>query len=180
MDAAFVTLFHAWLFAVVEALGFPSGFCNSVDMLYSLSATSLSAYAGHVVFLFCNLCELVQGSPLSGTLYAAALALRARALERTDKKTGVLTRMRADDVGLVPDHLQVLVDYKCVFDVRGRLAGQCLKPIKTFIIPPAFELWESVHAKFITWIACHIPDWANVQVVAHGVYIGIALGPDAG
>jgi hypothetical protein len=179
MCAAFASLFQHWLFAVVNALGFPLGFQSLTEMLYFLSATFFHV-AGQYLFLYWNLCGIMQGCPLSGSLYAASLDPGARAFKKVDARTGGLTRMCADDIGSSIPDLSALVLYKKVFGVLSRLAGQTLKPSKMFIIPVSFVSWDRTHKLFRDWIHLHVPAWDSIKVVSSAVYLGVAMGPTAG
>jgi hypothetical protein len=179
MCAAFASLFQYWMFAVVRALGFPLGFQSLTEMLYFLSATFFQV-AGQYLFLYWNFCGIMQGCPLSGSLYAASLDPGARAFRKVDARTGGLTRMCADDIGSSIPDLSALVLYQKVFGVLSRLAGQTLKPSKMFLIPVCFVNWDNTHKLFSDWIHSHVPAWDSIKIVSSAVYLGVAMGPTAG
>ena len=72
--AAFPSAFHRYLLAIVEFIGAPGGFCNIVRALYS-GNKAFARSAGGDVLLFTLISGVLQGCPLSGTLFGVAVIL---------------------------------------------------------------------------------------------------------
>ena len=143
---AFTSVFHYWLHAVLGARGFPAGFRVLIESLYYLGFCYLNQQ-GMVHFLFVILSGILQGCPLSGSLFAISGEPFLLGLTKIDKAHGSLTRACADDHGQALPKLDVLKPVLAVFRRMTSLSGMELNPLKSVLVPlsrvltPEY-LWE--------------------------------------
>ena len=70
--AAFPSVAHAWLLAVLQHSSVPRGFFNAIKTLYS-GTKGFCNIGGISQFVFMVLSGVLQGCPLSGTLLVIAM-----------------------------------------------------------------------------------------------------------
>ena len=85
--AAFPSVAHEWLFAVLAARGCPDGFINVVRAMYSL-VTTFFRTDGRLSFLCWVLAGVLQGCPLSGMLFAIIMDPFLEMFDATVEATG--------------------------------------------------------------------------------------------
>ena len=133
--AAFPSVAHEWIFICLDAANAPDWLINYIRGLYSRNDTYHINSFGKI-FLYSIWAGVLQGCPLSATLFVFAInpflvhfeiALRGR-------YEGV-TRACADDVGIcLTDYRSLMVVYK-VFALAKELANLCLKPKNATLSP---------------------------------------------
>ena len=98
--AAFSSVSHKWLFAALRAAGAPIGFYLAICALYD--GSRVVTPDGPRTELFCMiLAGILQGCPLSGTLFIIAVDPFLRALVGATQSRGSLVRACADDIWIV-------------------------------------------------------------------------------
>ncbi len=178
--AAFPSLAHDWLFATLTAMQMPSGFFNLISCMYTVNC-SFGVRSGQDLPLFLIMCGVMQGCPLSGTLFALALnpflVWLGTALEVPQLGT---VRACADDIGVVLNDIQTVPTLAGITDTMGKAARLHLKTCKCKIIP----LWRAFSPQVVetvqTYLFQHVASWCSFQVVASATYLGFVLGPGAG
>ena len=70
--AAFPSVSHTWIFAVLKHSGLPQGFINVVRCMYTLPTTFVRGRRGAILAYFIW-SGVLQGCPLSGTLFALSI-----------------------------------------------------------------------------------------------------------
>ena len=68
---AFPSLFHSWIHAVFEQLGFPDGFLDFLQALL-FHNSALGQNNGKHFLLYLILVRIIQGCPSSGLVFAVA------------------------------------------------------------------------------------------------------------
>ena len=129
--AAFPSLSQLFMMAVLRASGAPLGFLNITDVFYTLVFADVLV-AAELIFLFVVRCGVLQGCPLSGTLFAAAADPTLCHFEATcigdDGKPRAVLRACADDLGAAVADIRVMIDFEGAFSTIQRVAHLTLKP----------------------------------------------------
>lgn len=133
--AAFPSTSWKWLFFLLEPAGLPMGLLNLTKAVYT-SVTALSADTRDQLFQI--LSGILQGCPLSGTLFIIAVNPIFVALGKLspDQSEMVLTAC-ADDVGIALKTLELAPQIASIFDRVGALSALTLKAEKCVIVPVA-------------------------------------------
>jgi len=182
--AAFPSVAHAWIFACLEMSGAPQYLLNMVKGLYHNSRAFVRVPSGFE-FAFYFLSGILQGCPLSGSLFAISIEPLIRALRKTlhskfpDGRNG-LARACADDIAIAIPSITKLLDIFPLFERIAKAAGLVLQMRKTLFIPTSIEWSESLVSEIRAWISEHIPAWTDVLLQPCGKYLGIYIGPKAG
>ena len=172
--AAFPSLSHGYMHAVLTALGLPKHILNFVRSLYDNHCCHIVA-GGGCFRGFDIKAGIRQGCPLSPLLFALVVDILLRRMQRLCP--ALIIRAFADDIAVVAPDLYacvpVLMDF---FLEAARVAGLGLNIPKCVLIP----LWpvdlELVRIDF----ARHFPGWASMTVDDKGTYLGFVIGPGAG
>ncbi|CAK0827227.1 unnamed protein product, partial [Prorocentrum cordatum] len=160
--------------------GVPLGFCNVVAALYSncLAFSSFRAEGTSAEFepLFALLCGIMQGCPLSGTVWCLAMDAPIRALLVAIAEHGILTAC-ADDLGMLIKNAVALpsIDYTFVsieFAFNLQLALH-----KCVLVPLWEELSEDTLQDVKSFLAEEVPRWSGFRVDSTAKYLGTYLGP---
>lgn len=128
--------------------------------------------------LFNILCGVLQGCPLSATLFVMCINPFLEHMDQSvvARNLGVI-RACADDIGAALKSFQYLRKLALVFEWAKNIANLTLKPAKCKLIPSSLPFSPEL-AKFLAeWIQSNIPAWANFNVVPHAVYLGFVMGP---
>ena len=180
--AAFPSVAHQWLFIALEASGAPSWFYNYVKALYSANDTYHMNSHGKQ-FLFAFLAGVLQGCPLSATLFLFAINPFLVHFEQAlQGKYNGEVRACADDIGIcLSDFRSLKVVFK-VFECAKDFANLNLKPIKCNIIPlnqidPLFDNGEKEKKYIHGWLVDHLPQWRDFVISLCAKYLGFYMGP---
>ena len=181
--AAFPSLSQLYMKAVLRASGAPLGLSNLIDVFYALVFAYVKV-AAETIFFFIARCGVLQGCPLSGTLFAAAADPTLCHLEATcvgaNGKPRAALRACADDLGAAVEDIRVLIDLEGAFATIQRVAHLKLKPKKCWYAP-VYELANALTIFDIKeWLAEFVPAWAAFEVAPALKYLGFWLGPGAG
>ena len=181
--AAFPSVAHAWLFAVLTASGAPEWFINYVSALYAGNVTCHMNSHGKT-FLFSILAGVLQGCPMSATLFIFAINPFLLHFEEILEKDKLgIVRACADDIGISLHDFRSLANVSIVFECAKRLANLNLKPPKCHIVPlncPSSDSGQPDYSLITKWLEVHIPNWKTFQICRAAKYLGFFLGPGAG
>ena len=186
--AAFPSVFHRWIFLVLEYRRFPIGFQDFIRSLYFCNAAYFSD-GGSLIFLFWMFSGVLQGCPASAFLFDCILDPFLEAFSEViyqysaskqcnPTHIGIL-RCCADDVGAALLSLTGLKYLAPIFDLAELLAGLILKPVKCVIVPTSCRFSQDVVDKIRTWLMRTIPKWKDFNILPHSKYLGIVMGPEA-
>jgi hypothetical protein len=174
--AAFPSLIQRWMFLVLTAIGMPAGIFNVVEANYFFVDTHTTV-GQRIVFLFLVRCGVLQGCPLSGTLFAISVEPFLRHMRyEVQNKGGGIVRACADDVGIAIVSINTLLQAKLVFDFAELFSGLTLKPKKCQLIPVCAVVTPELEVKVKGWLTDLIPDWAAFTIASAGKYLGLWLG----
>ena len=121
------------------------------------------------------LCGVRQGCPISPLLFAAAVDVLLRILQK--RVPGGIFRAFADDIGAVLedwDRDQPIVEQ--VFREFAVMSGLELNIRKTVLIP----LWEGGGSGAQHSLAARGSEWSNIGISDAGTYLGFVVGPGRG
>ena len=173
--AAFPSLAHSWIFAVLRAMGVPRFFRRALANLYrKVNVTIL--FGGIATTGFTARSGIKQGCPASGSLFALALDpfLRMLCLRLSDPMCTVSAF--ADDMAIVTRKLyHTLAIIAELFAKLGSATAMKLNPRKSIIIP----LGRQTAFAITRHIVDTIPSLGGVLVRGHGRYLGVMIGPTA-
>jgi len=175
--AAFPSVAHAWIFTVLRGIKLWGGYISGIKGLY----TSNKAYGysgGFVVFLFWIVAGVLQGCPMSGTLFVFAIDPLLWSFKV--KISSAVVRTCADDIGMALKRLDMLaLLYKLFHDFKSA-SNLTLKPPKTIIIHTVTKNsnWNNDWIK--RWLRRFIPQWQYMIIKDSSKYLGFHLGPRAG
>jgi hypothetical protein len=175
--SAFPSVAHAWLFAVLRAIRLWSAYLKAIRRLY----TGNKAYAskgGILVFMFPILSGILQGCPLSGTLFVFVIDPLLWMFRCHLNKA--IIRACADDVGAALRRLSDLATLHKLFSEFRSVSLLTLKPTKCVIIMTVCDLSDGNLELIRQWLAVHIPDWKHMKIQGSAKYLGMHLGPEAG
>ena len=179
-EAAFPSLSHEFLFLSLFFCGLPIGLLNLITGLYD-DCEAYSTTTGTHVLLFKIRSGVLQGCPLSGTLFVIVInpLLRAMATILTGEHDALCAF--ADDLAAaLHDHKQMAELYK-IFQTWEEISAMKLKSKKGVIImlgrPPG-----NPHPKLVLldYLASSCPKWSQMAIAAAAKYLGFFLGPGAG
>ena len=172
--AAFPSLEHAFMRAVIRAAGFPRWLRNFIDALYR-DNRSVIALAGGRFRGFIATRGVRQGCPLSPLLFAVCSDILVRRLTRRFPRAVV--RAYADDVAIVMARFLAEVGaLQMTFADWALASGMDLHAGKTMVVP----LTATPFGVFRAAMVAAAPLWAAVQVRAAAKYLGFQLGPGRG
>ena len=175
--AAFPSVAHWWIFAVLKFAGAPTGFINAVKTLYT-DNKGYYTVGGLRNFLFMVTSGVLQGCPLSGSLFVFAIDPLLRHFKTYIDSKGVgKVRACADDLGMVAA-LKYLSRIKGSFDKYQKVSGLTLKPAKCIMILLNVEATEFNVGIVREWIAQNCPGWENFKITNTGKYLGFFWDPE--
>ena len=174
--AAFPSLSQQFMFLVLSFIGMPEGLYRVVEANYFFIATH-TKIGQAAMFLFLVRCGVLQGCPLSGTLFALSAEPFLRHLKyEVQEKEGGMVRACADDVGIAITALKSLLGAQQVFERAESLAGLTLKPKKCQLVPVCSVATPELEANIKCWLARWIPSWSTFAIASSGKYLGLWLG----
>ena len=175
--AAFPSVSWKWLFLLLDRSGLPIGLRNILRAMY----TSVHAFSAEDSSqkLFEILSGILQGCPLSGSLFVLAMNPFLYMLQQAlpDPKDATIVAC-ADDVGIA---LQNLVNSKCIqfqFARFEKVSALCLKPAKCVLVPCA-QTVADFEARARSLLATVCPPWLGFAVRGSSKFLGFVLGPEA-
>ena len=141
--AAFPSVAHAWIDAVLRTIKVPRGVLNVFRALYK-SNQAYAAIGSDIVWLFEVGCGVLQGCPFSGTLFVIAIDPLLHMFEKFIISPGFgHVYACADDIGVVLHECRMLIRLYNLFYIMELASGLKLKPSKCVLVPVAVE--ASVH-----------------------------------
>ena len=122
---------------ILESIECPIGIINVVKALYHDGEAYINT-AGALYFLFIITSSVLQGRPLSGSLFAICADSFVRELcSRVDSNNRGLIRACAEDIGQVSRSIKTLKYVAPAFAAARKVAGLAFNSVKCVIIPLA-------------------------------------------
>ena len=176
IKAAFPSVAHQFLFLTLRFLKAPLWFVRFLKALY----TNNSAVNFDGQFRFWILSGVLQGCPLSGSLFALTFdsILRALAKRLASRCLGEPLAC-ADDVGTSLKSLLGLPSIAKLFKVVSLISGLSLNVSKTVLVPLGALFTEALEFAIRFWISQNCPEWSQIQISSCAKYLGFILGPGA-
>ena len=178
--AAFASMIHEWIFAILYIRNIPESYVNVVRGIYFMNATYISMTVA--VEFFCWICSgVLHGCPLSGTLFALAVdpVLHMLEAQLDSGKLGVM-RACADDIGAALASASVMQKLYPVFRLAKLATGLTLNVKKCIVIPTYCRCTLSTVAVWRDWFSIHLPEWRGFKICGTAKYLGMYVGPSAG
>ena len=187
-SSAFPSLLHPFISWLLITSGAPSWILNFIMTFYTWCISYFAGPDGLVFFLRI-ISGIIQGCPLSGTLFAHCSHPLLSAMkhflseltnESYDADGGVNSMLQAcaDDVAGVFASLKFL---KAVFQPLQMIkhaAGLSLNLSKCTLVPLG-EYNENTIFKIKRWINEQLPAWSNFKIADRTKYLGFIMGPSA-
>ena len=134
-----------------------------------------------IVFMFVILSGVLQGCPLSGSLFVLAIdPLLHMFKTMLEDSSLACVRACADDIGISLTQLRHLPVVKILFDDFTLVSGLNLKAVKCVIILNFILAFEANCQVVQEWLRLYCPGWESMAVCNSAKYLGILLGPHAG
>jgi endonuclease/exonuclease/phosphatase family metal-dependent hydrolase len=173
--AAFPSLAHSWIFAVLRRMGVPRFFRRALAKLYRMVNIKI-LFGGILAAGFTASSGIKQGCPASGSLFAIALDPFLRMLcLRLPMPVSIVSAF-ADDIGIVTrqllETLSVLAELLALLKTATAMG---LSPTKSVIIPLGRQTEEII----TDHIQEHHPSLGGLLIRSHGKYLGFMVGPSA-
>ena len=132
-------------------------------------------------WLFMVGCGVLQGCPLSASLFVVAIDPLLLMFEKHlhDPLLGTV-RACGDDIGATVRGPGVLLILHGLFERMRKASGLTLKPAKCVLIPLCCECSESNVGVPRQWLRQYLPQWAEIDIKGMGKYLGVFVGPSAG
>ena len=133
-----------------------------------------------LIFLYLILAGVLQGSPLSGSLFVLATNPILCLLQHVTAhlKEQVCLRACADDLGAALAELRHLELFLPPLVLTKAATGLGLKPSKCIIVP--LWKWSPTLATAIReWLRRTLAAWSHFKVEEIGRYLGFEMGPAA-
>ena len=175
--AAFPSVAHAWLFLVLDAIKLWRGFRTAIKRLYK-GNRAFGECNGLLSFMFEILTGVLQGCPLSGTLFV--LAIDPLLWMFRIQINSAVVRACADDVGVALRFLKQLRILYDIFEKYAKATNLKLKPGKCIIIPTTCMLDEESLSLLRSFLEQEVPQWAAMKIQGTAKYLGAFIGPRAG
>ena len=134
-----------------------------------------------VVFMFIVLSGVLQGCPLSGSLFVVAIDPLLHMFKlQLESPSLAKVRACADDIGMALSQLRHLPIAQKVFASFKCVSGLNLKATKCIIILSSFLASPPNCTAVRDWLSVHCPGWEDMLVCNSAKYLGIHLGPHCG
>ena len=172
--AAFPSVAHRFLINSLSAIGLPEHAINFIMSLYQHNKCNI-AFQGQTYEGFNMLCGVRQGCPISPLLFAAAVDVLLRILQK--RVPNGIFRAFADDIGGVLedwDRDQPVIEQ--VFKEFAEMSGLELNIKKTVLIP----LWCEGDSDIRHSFGNRGSSWSNISIRQAGTYLGFVVGPGRG
>jgi hypothetical protein len=178
--AAFPSVAHAWIRAVLLCINIPRGVLCAFDALYEGNEAYWQS-GGFACWLFTVVSGVLQGCPLSGSLFVLAIDPLLVLFERYVMRPGLGTVTAcADDIGAFGENLGSLPILQVSFSSFQGASGLTLKPVKCVLVPVAVFCSNANRQRIQVWLRRHVQGWQFFRVDPAGKYLGLFLGPGAG
>eukprot|EP00959_Pyramimonas_sp_CCMP1952_P206084 4309568-Pyramimonas_sp.AAC.1 len=144
------------------------------------NALAFSRIRDELVSLLLINSGVMQGCPLSGSLWAFGMDPIIRSLELAlppDPCDGSLGGC-ADDLGAVLSKFVYLTRLFPSFASASRLASLHLNPLKCVIVPLWAECTPAVTADLRACLRYVLPQWQSFTIAGSAKYLGIYIGPE--
>ena len=176
--SAFPSVRQAWLMLVLTVLKVPQGILNFIGSLYRGNQAYLRT-GGFELFLFEVISGVLQGCPLSGSLFVMLMDPLLFSFQHFVVSQGLGNVYAcADDIGMSLLRANTLHIVHKLFEQVRKASGLTLKPRKCIVII-LVELERAYEDGLCEWIGSIIPAWSNFKVQRYGKYLGFYLGPEA-
>ena len=176
--SAFPSVRQAWLMLVLTVLKVPQGILNFVRALYKGNKAFLRS-GGFEIFLFEVISGVLQGCPLSGSLFVILMDPLLFSFQHFVVSQGLGSVYAcADDIGMSLIRASSISIIHKLFEEIRKASGLTLKPRKCIVII-LVELSRAYEKGLSDWIGSIIPTWSQFKVQRYGKYLGFYLGPDA-
>ena len=176
--AAFPSILHDYLMAIISKIGLPTGQRNAIHSFYRLCVSFLMS-GNQLVFFTFLFSGVIQGCPLSGSLFAIAMDPILRLMQQKIEARALgHVRACADDIGIVLRSIASLSELAPIFGLALHATGLDLKPSKCNIVPLDL-MSDSVKQQIMQWLIDHLPHWQTFKVTNCAKYLGFFLGPGA-
>jgi hypothetical protein len=174
--SAFPSVFQEWMLAVLLVIRVPSGILNFVRILYG-NSMGFAEFGGLIVTLFQVTRGVLQGCPLSGSLFVIVMDPILFKFSKFVVSQGLGTVLAcADDIGVSLRRARDLNILHEIFQLTEHVTGLALKPRKCVIILCA-ELDKNYDQCFSQWLTEYLPRWSHFTIRRFGKYLGFFLGP---
>lgn len=177
---AFASVKHSWIMRVCERICVPEGARNFIAGRYS-ECRAFIQQQGEILPLFQVLSGVLQGCPLSSTLFTLAIDPLLWIFSQTivRNQIGVVCAC-ADDIAIALHNMSTLKMVSDIFNLFSNVSGLTLAPHKCILILVSAEANPHNIAVVQQWLAQNVPGWSSMAIDNVGVYLGFALGPKGG
>ena len=119
--AAFPSVRHAWLVFIIMQIGMPRGLQKAIKRMYADNEAFYEC-GGDIYWLFCVVSGVLQGCPLSGSLFVICMDPLLHFFKPHIEDRGLcIVRACSDDVGATLGALHVLPIFQNGLDKFKRL-----------------------------------------------------------
>jgi hypothetical protein len=175
--SAFPSVAHAWLFAVLAAIELWPGFIRAIKNLYR-GNEAYGMAGGIMAHMFSILSGVLQGCPLSGTLFV--LVVDPLLWMFRTQMSEALVRACADDVGMALRRLDSLALLYKIFEDYRKATNLTLKAAKCVLVVTVCKLSGWNVDMIRAWLRRRVPGWKDMKIQDAAKYLVFFLGPRAG
>ena len=173
--AAFPSVSHDFLRRSLAHIGMPHSAMSFIGALYDHNMCNIS-FKGSIYEGFLMECGVRQGCPISPLLFAAAVDILLRKLQKDIP--GSANCAFADDIALVIDRWKEEGGVaRVIFEEFRKMSGLELNIPKTFVVPlwpkGTFEINNSIRE-------ARQDPWQNIGIADSAMYLGFQSGPGKG
>ena len=148
----------------IQRYGLPIGYRAALLALHARPLALARTPSGEGVVLFSMDSGILQGCPLSGSLWALCMDPIVRAMDAICTcDVGILTAC-ADDLGLLLHSLGTLPQIAQVFMDACRLARLSLAPRKCVLVPLWAPCTEEFRAQLLPHLERLVPAWVQFSI----------------
>ena len=175
--SAFPSVSHAWIRYLLLLISIPDGIFSLIMAMYNKNKAFMLTPDG-IMFMFYILCGVLQGCPLSGSLFVMVIDPLLFMLKIHIEDTGLgIVRACADDIGVSLRKLQDVIFFEQIFSRFTKISGLSLNAKKCVIILTCISASKS-NVEFVRkWLSHNVPAWQNMIICDGAKYLGIFLGP---
>jgi len=169
--AAFPSVSHEYMWAVLEAIGVPLSWLRAIRRLYVRNDCRVK-FRGRVFPGFSSKCGVRQGCPVSPLIFAVVADVLLRRIS-TEFPLEILRAFADDTAMVVSDFFASAPRIKAIFDDFAAISNLFLNLPKTVVIP----LWHCPIEQARLLIHSSCPTWEGVSVLECARYLGFLVGP---